>query len=620
MVRKSGVIVSLIFIILILLFNLIFINMIVKGALVKAGEAIFGAKTEIEKVKVDLFKGKVLLEKLSVGDKNNEFKNLFEIEKINLGFEILPLLSKKIIIDNVDVLNLLLNSDRKTSGFLPPKKIKKQEEKKEKKPGLIDKLSAKLEDKAKQEIKKMPVLKMADKKEIANVDLKKYISIDNLESSKKIKEAKKNLETRKEEIKTNLQNLNIEKRAAEIKAKAENLKNFKINSAQDIPEAQKKLQELDAIKKEAESLNNDLNNAKNQITDFSNYANNQIKEVNAAKEKDIDSIMKNMNLNMLNASELEKALIGPVWYNRVNSVINLFNMAKKYIPKGEKKDKKKVVEHKREKGREVVFIAPKMLPNFWIKKINISVSKKDGFFVKGNIEDVCTEQVVIEKPLVFSLIASTGDKIYSMSGKINHIESINDIIELKADGLSGAMVGLNNVDLGNVNMKNCTVGFNLLGANVDDTITINGTIGLKQISWMKKEEDITYQVLSGIDKININLMLSMGNNTENIAISSDILEKIKSSIQKVYGKKIAEIRNKVNKEIEIKIKEQMKGLTDSIAGSNSELGKIFNSKKDKINSVNDYIASVKGGIEKQIKDEQNKVLDSKKQDLMKMFK
>lgn len=133
MIRKSGVLISLIFIILVLLFNLVFINMIVKGAIVKAGEAIFGAKTEIGKVKVDLFKRKVLFEKISVGDKKNEFKNLFEIEQINFAFKILPLLSKKVIIDNIDVSNLLLNSDRKTSGFLPPKKTKKQETKKEKK-------------------------------------------------------------------------------------------------------------------------------------------------------------------------------------------------------------------------------------------------------------------------------------------------------------------------------------------------------------------------------------------------------------------------------------------------------------------------------------------------------
>lgn len=614
MIRKSGVLISLIFIILVLLFNLVFINMIVKGAIVKAGEAIFGAKTEIGKVKVDLFKRKVLFEKISVGDKKNEFKNLFEIEQINFAFKILPLLSKKVIIDNIDVSNLLLNSDRKTSGFLPPKKTKKQETKKEKKPGPFDKLSAKLEDKAKQEIKKMPVYKLADTKAIANVDFKKYMIVDNLESNKKIKEAKQNLETRKEEIKTNLQNLNIEKRATEIKAKAENLKNFKINSAQDIPEAQKKLQELDAIKKEMESLNNDLNNAKNQITDFSNYASNQLKEVNTAKEKDIENIMKNMNLNLLNASELEKTLIGPVWYNRVKTLMNFFELAKKYIPKGEKKEKKKVVEHKREKGREVVFVAPKMLPNFWIKKINISVSKntKDGFYLKGNIDDICTEQIIIEKPLVFSLLSSFGNKLYSIRGKIDHIDKINDIIEFKADGLDGSMLGLSNIDIGNVQLKNCNAGFNLLGKNTDDGISINGTIALSKIQYDKKEADITYQVLSGIDKVNINVLVSMIKDAEKIAIGSDILEKIKSSVQKIYGQKITEIKNKINKELEEKIKGQLQGLTDSITKSNSELGKIFNSKKDTINSVNDFIASVKAGIEKQIKDQQNKAIDSKK--------
>ncbi len=624
MIRKSGVIAVLVFIILVLLFNFLFLNIIIKSSLVKAGEVIFGAKTEIKNVSANLFTGKILIQNLSVGDKNKEFKNLFEIDKINFQVRIKPLFSKNIIIDTVEVENLVLATDRKTSGFLSPEKIKKiEKQKKEKKPGILDKLTLKVEEKAKQEIKKMPVLKATDVRDIKNIDIKDKIKLENLESIKKINEAKQNIETKKQNIKINIENLNIEKRADDVKSKAEKLKDFKLNSPQDIPEAQKKLKELDEIKKELGALNNDINNTKNQITDFTSFTGSKLKEINLAKEKDVDNVMKSINLNILNAGELEKAILGPLWYERVMTVLNLFNLAKKYLPAGgkkDKKDKKKTLEQKREKGTLIVFVKEKTLPDFWIKKINLSANKSgDGFFMKGNINDICMEQVIIGKPLTFSLVAEKGKQTYSLKGKFDHIENINDSLEFKAENLDSKISDIENVDLGNVKMKIGSNSFELSGKSTDDKISIAGTMNLNNITYEKKEEDITYQVLSGIDKIKILLSISFKDDA-GISISSDLLEKIKKSIDKIYGKKVAEIKAKINSEIENKIKGKIKELQDSISKDNKELAGILNTDMNKVRSVEGYIDSIKANIEKQIKDSQGKALEEKKKDIMKMFK
>ncbi|GEM_PF-3470808 len=624
MIRKSGVVVVLIFIILVILFNLFFLNIIIKSSLIKTGEAIFKAKTEIKKVNANVFTGKILIQNISVGDKNKEFKNLFEIDKINLQVKIPQLFNKKIIIDAVEVENFALSTDRKESGFLPPKKIKRiEKQEKEKKPGLLDKLASKVEEKAKQEIKKMPISKLTGIKNIKNINIKDKIKLENLESINKINEAKQNIEIKKQNIKLSIENLNIDKRADTVKNKAEKLKDFKLNSAQDIPEAQKKLQELEEIKRELNSLNNDINNTKNQITDFASYTNNELKEINLVKERDIDNVMKSINLNILNAGELEKAILGPVWYERVKTVLNLFTLAQKYIPAGGKKDKndkKKTLEQKREKGTLVVFVKEKSLPNFWIKKINLSVNKSnDNFFIKGSINDICTEQAIIEKSLIFSLIAEKGKHTYSLKGKIDHIENINDFIEIKAENLEPKISGIESVDLGNVKMKIGSNSFELLGKNTDDKISITGTMNLNNITYEKKEEDITYQVLSGIDRIKILLNISFKDDA-GISISSDLLEKIRKSIDKIYGKKIAEIKAKINSEIEKQIKSKMKELQDVIAKDNKELAGILNTDMNKVKSVEGYIDSIKGNIEKQIKDSQSKVLEEKKKDIMKMFK
>lgn len=621
MIRKSGLILVTVFIVLIILFDLIFANLLLKSALVKAGESIFGAKTEIKSVNLKIFSGKIDIKNLTVGDKKNEFKNLFEISQISFKVNIMPLFSKKVIIDNIEVENLALSTDRKTSGFLPPKKLEKiEKQKKEKKPGVIDNLSIKLQEKAKEEIKKMPVSKAGDIKDIKNIDLKDKIKPENLESIKRINQAKQNIEEKKQSIKTDIDNLNIGQRADAIKVKAESLKDFKINSPADIPEAQKKIQELDEIKKELGAIKSDVNKAKDKITGFIGFCDNELKEVNMAKEKDIDNIMKNINLNILNANELEKAIIGPVWYERVQTILNLFTLAKKYIPVGGKKDKNKVLEKKREKGTEVVFIKERMLPDFWIKKINISANKSgDGFYLTGNIQDICTEQVITGKPIIFSLLAEKSKKFYSLKGKIDHIEKINDYIEFKAEGLDAKTAGIEKLDIGNVKIKVGTTGFELAGKNTDEKISISGTMNLNNLSYEKNEADLVYQVLSGIDRIKINLNVGFKDAAE-ISISSDLLDKIKKSIDKIYGKKVTEIKSKINSEIEKQIKEKINELKNSITKNNKELSGIFNSNTDKVKSVEDYIESIKNNITKQIKETQGKAVDDKKKDLLKMFK
>ena len=505
MIRKSGILIVSLFIIIILLFNFIFLNLIIKTSIIKAGELLFGAKTEIKKVDVNLFSGKILIQNLTVGDKKNEYKNLFETEKINLKVEILPFFSKKILIDAVEIENLALSTERKTSGFLPPKKVKKIEKyKKEKKPGIIDNLTMKIEEKAKQEIKKMPISKISDFKDIKDVNLKEKIKSENFESIKRINVAKQNINEQKQNIKTEIENINVGQRADAIKNKAEKLKDFKINSIQEIPEAQKKLQELDEIKKELNTIHTDINNIKNRVNSFSEYCNSELKEINMAKDKDIENVMKNINLNLLNINELEKAIIGPVWYKRVETILNLFAISKKYIPSGGKKNKNKVLEKKREKGTLVVFIKEKMLPDFWIKKINISARKGgENFYLKGNIENICTEQVIIGKPMVFSLLAEKGKKSYSLMGKIDHIENINDSVIFKAEGLDGKISGIEKIDLGNVKIKTGIIGFELSGKSSDDNVSISGNINLNNLSYEKETEDITYQILSDIDKIKI---------------------------------------------------------------------------------------------------------------------
>ena len=108
----------------------IFKNPLVKKGLKAACEAAFGAKTEIGYVDLRILKSRLTVGYIAVGNKNSVMKNLFEVEKLELAFNLPQLLRKRFVAENLEVSGMKFNTDRKTSCELPkkPESAKSQEE------------------------------------------------------------------------------------------------------------------------------------------------------------------------------------------------------------------------------------------------------------------------------------------------------------------------------------------------------------------------------------------------------------------------------------------------------------------------------------------------------------
>ncbi|MBO4386904.1 MAG: hypothetical protein J5817_07820 [Treponema sp.] len=99
----------------------IFKDPLVKKGLKMGLESVFGAKTDIRYVNLGIFSSRLTVKGLAVGNKNQVMKNLFEAEKIELDFNLVQLLRKKIVVQNVECSGMAFNTDRTTSCALPQK-------------------------------------------------------------------------------------------------------------------------------------------------------------------------------------------------------------------------------------------------------------------------------------------------------------------------------------------------------------------------------------------------------------------------------------------------------------------------------------------------------------------
>ncbi|MCR5400533.1 MAG: hypothetical protein K6E78_02935 [Treponema sp.] len=106
----------------------LFKNVVLKKAIVSSMQGIFQAKTDVEKVDFRFFDSYISIKNLQQANKDSPMKNLFQMDKIIIDFNLTDLTRGKFHAEKIGVEGVAINTDRKTSGELPFKdKTKKTE-------------------------------------------------------------------------------------------------------------------------------------------------------------------------------------------------------------------------------------------------------------------------------------------------------------------------------------------------------------------------------------------------------------------------------------------------------------------------------------------------------------
>ncbi|NTV53080.1 MAG: hypothetical protein HGA76_08730, partial [Candidatus Firestonebacteria bacterium] len=93
--RWKYVIPALVILILLAVFDLFFLDTLLRWGIQAGGQFAFGAKVEVAGVKTRLANLSLSVNGLQVADKNAPMKNLFSVDAMSFALEPVPLLSKK---------------------------------------------------------------------------------------------------------------------------------------------------------------------------------------------------------------------------------------------------------------------------------------------------------------------------------------------------------------------------------------------------------------------------------------------------------------------------------------------------------------------------------------------
>ena len=391
---------------------ILFKNKLVKLAITNTCESIFEAKCDIENVDFRLLDSSLKIKKIEIANKDDVMKNLVDIGSITLDFDLRQLLRKHFVAEELSVLEVNSGTERKTSGTLPPKKIKKQKAKKEK------------QQKAPKKDSKFEKL-LAEKRQVAVNSLEKNITgmfgsvnpeaiVKSYYDQLQTPSLAENLQTQIPVIVTKWEAkpAEIQKTVNDVQDTVNYVVTYDYQSIADNPLKIKEfLEAIDSTYKKVDKIKNDstviLNDFNRDIMEIDGLR----KQVQGAVTHDIkfadSEIKKIKNFNISDGTKLITGMFENVacdvlgkYYPYVTKGVNYLLELKSKQKEEPKEDLVKTAKKKkgysvyRQPGRDVIYHQDK-IPKVWIKKLAAS-----GPIFTAQATDIASNQDLIGKPAV----------------------------------------------------------------------------------------------------------------------------------------------------------------------------------------------------------------------------
>ena len=612
----------------------LFKNIIIKKAIQTVCEQVFEARCDIEKVDFKFFDASLRIKKIEIANKNDVMKNLVDIGSVSVDFDLVQLLKKRFVADELSVLDVNSGTERKTSGELPKNKLWKIQ------------LSKKRTAKKSEDTKFGKLLK--EKKETASSSLEENIKglfnqfnpetlINSYYAQLQTPGLSKEVQEEIPQIVNKWQSkpAEIEKMVTDMQTSVNDIISFDFNSVQNNPLKIKEFIEkldstyknIDKVKNNASGVLNEFNSdlasadglrkkVQNAVTHDMNFANSEINKIKSLNLSDGTKLISGMFENV--ACDV----LGKYYPYAQQGVDYLLDMKTKQAgtPKNEKakeeKKEKKKYSVKRAPGRDVFYKQDKV-PSLWIKKMTGS-----GPAFTANATDIASNQDLIDKPAVVNFTMNLWNLQHE--GKVTvdfRTETTEPLI--KAD------YGLKNIPLNIPAEKfgeypgvpafdaKCAINAILkIFDNEDFEITGKGLLTDLKITTVPFEPEYASKIYSNVMGRVKTVNASMTSGFTNadglkLTINSDADVQVLQSLRKEMEAQLAGIKDNLLAELKKKINEASGGALGQF-GTLDDIKKSLTGSVSTANGFENQLTKKRKEAEKQL---QNKASESVKNEL-----
>ena len=528
MIRKNNLIAAAVSLALAALFGLLFMDPLIKWALVKGGEAAAGAKVAIGKVRTRPFKGRLVLSRVSVANKNEPFKNLFEFDQAAFQFDPAAALRAKIVITEASLTGLKFGTPREKSGALrraPPSALV----------GALQKQLAPVKEAA------------LSKLGAAAAPLKTEIDPKNLAGLKALDEAQTQLKAIPARWKDKLSPERIDR---DLKTINESLKSLQGggNSPADFLRKAKTAQEAQGKLK---AMLNDVESSKSALQAEFSSVQAQLKKAEELKGKDLNGLMAEAGLPALDAESLTRRLVGPAAANKLSTALYWIDWARKRSSSPAPSAKAPEPSARR-RGLTVEFPLENSYPAFLLKKARIegtlpALFKGQDMALEGTVTDATSNAPLYGKPTKVVLKGEVPKTATSLA-----IDAIID--GTREPGTTAVSFHYAGIPLAGTSLGDSELGADIAGgsARVDATVNAAGEDWKGRVVLEARDADLKPRLgfsgpaaqfaaaaLAGVRRFTVTVGFAGRGKDLHFTVESDLGQAVAEGIKKGFSAQIA---------------------------------------------------------------------------------
>ena len=544
----------------------LFIDRWVESGLESAGEAVVGAKVEIDNLRVSLSPIAIQFSRLQVANAHDPWKNVFETGKVRAALNFGQLLRGKYIIETMEVNGFVLGTKRSTDGSLPKSPPKSTE------PSLLSGATASLTS----ETQKAPVFDISKIRKELKID--SLLNVQNLRSVQYIDTLKHRVQEASQQWQSTLND--VEKSKQRISEIQTSIAAINVNELKTVESITAALGNANNAYKGLTDLNETFKNRRTAVTDQINRLYASAGAIDDLAKADYETVKRLARLPDLSTQGIAKLLLGREILQKVNTYLAYADFARTKIPKyTSKPDNEKPP---RLKGQSISFPVERSYPKWWIQKIAISGGEDKNqdpeyFYAKGEIKNVSADQHLTGFPLTIALAASkAGGSSFTIDASFDRRPDIPlDKYKVTASDIPETDIAFGQADFVPSRITKTRINVSAEALVPGDQFDANLKLLFHDLSLVfdrppqNDVERITREVLASITGFNVGLRMWNTGGPLNVALSTDLDDQLAARTKKVIGDELARLQNDIRAKV-----------NQVIADKRAEFDKIFNQKKE----------------------------------------
>lgn len=595
-----------------------FLDSWIESGLETAGEALVGAKVEIDDLRLTLIPVGIRFSRLQVADPREPFTNMIETGTVAFELDFGQLLRGKYIIETMEAHDLILGSERKTDGSLPKARQSRMPPAQTASPDGPP-LAAEMDSLRAEKKRESPLFDPASLRSLVNID--SLLDRENLATLRHIDSLRQQVKRVEEEWKNTQEELDKSRqRIVEIERR---VKAINVQELKSLPALTEAVKNVDAIKKEAGELTSSIQTRKNAVVASLDALNRSVRSIDDLVRSDFESLLRAARLPDVSMRGLAEMIMGPEIFRKAGEYLSYVDFARQNIRNSSPTPQK--TSPPRLQGQDIPFPSERAYPKFWIKKILVSGGtardrNPNYFYAKGEILNISSNQTLTGFPLTVDLTAEQGrgTKAALKASIDRRSQEPLDTYMAQLSGLPIAAMNLGRSDFMPSRITGARGEFTVQAKVPRTGFDADAQIHLSSLALKFEREPRTTierlvrDVLASISAVRLKLRLWRTQGGLQVAFETDLDNHLAVQARRVIGEEVARLRNELRTKLEKRVTEQRTQIERLVNGKKEEITESLRGYETQVRERLGLVDGKKAELEQKIAEEKKKQEDALK--------